>query len=469
MSPTYNLKLTSGRELTTIYPFESNGVDNKSVPKPVTVERSPYGPAFVVPGDFMGRFVEGFEFEIVGKTVYDGEYFVERAEYVRGNTYVFVEMVPADPLPQKVTSSIAPLPPMITYKVLDAASSLKLVGQGAAMYNEDLTWGHAMQLNMLHMLENFASDKAPASPVEGQLWYETNSKRLRVFDGSVFIDVTPEQLTETFTKVFADKLYMSVGGGQMTGSLILSANPSDPLEAATKQYVDSLANGVIWVVPIVDPNLFDDSLTSPVGLTNVAFNRTYIVNGTGEGEWTGFDAHAMQFDGTEWTSILGRPVQVGDRFGVFFGLDDNKLPIGQPQGGLVGNAGSIATVVSVAPISYVFDTPVEPDAVAVKTTQYGSSLLAGRSYTFRGTYGRKMYGVNYRWIEFSGPQLLAVGQGLRYNGNVLTVDANRFGSFVSSAPASSNAAGKHGDWYADDEYIYTYGVTGWRRVASQTF
>lgn len=36
-----------------------------------------------------------------------------------------------------------------------------------------------------------------------------------------------------------DLLYVKLSGGTMTGSLILNADPVLPLEAATKQYVDS--------------------------------------------------------------------------------------------------------------------------------------------------------------------------------------------------------------------------------------
>lgn len=474
MTSTYALKLTNGSELATVYPFESNGVNNKSVPRPVTIDRSGSPPAFVLTGDFSDRFVDGFEFEIIGGTVYDGRYSAFGESVVtRGNTYVFVDFISPDPLPSNITSSNPIAIPEITYHVPAIASSLKLVGQGSSMYNTEMTWGHSMQLNLLHMLENFASDKPPVSPVSGQLWYETNSKRLRIFDGLVFADVSPEQRAELFTQANADKLYVSTGGGQLTGSLILASNPSDPLEAATKQYVDSLANGIVWVVPILDPNLFDDSLSSPPDVTpDVSFHRTYIVKDSGKGEWKGLDNHAVYHDGGSWISVLGRPVKIGDRFGIFIEPDAALLEV-PTAGSLVARAGSIATVVSVDPIRYAFEEPIEPDAVTVKGTSTGSSPYAGFSFTFRGTYGLKQYGLNYRWIEFSGPQLLVVGSGLRYVGNVLTFDTgftdSKYGRRISSAPENSDSPGKAGDWFADDDFMYTYGATGWRRVATHAF
>jgi hypothetical protein len=54
-------------------------------------------------------------------------------------------------------------------------SSLTLVGKGF------LNWGEPIQENLLHILENFASDTAPAYPTLGQLWYDSTLKVLKVY------------------------------------------------------------------------------------------------------------------------------------------------------------------------------------------------------------------------------------------------------------------------------------------------
>lgn len=55
------------------------------------------------------------------------------------------------------------------------------------------------------------------------------------------------------SKSYADSNYLSLGGGTLTGFLTLNADPLDPLEAATKQYVDTaisnVQNGVLNSVP----------------------------------------------------------------------------------------------------------------------------------------------------------------------------------------------------------------------------
>lgn len=219
--------------------------------------------------------------------------------------------------------------------------------------------------------------------------------------------------------------------------------PSSALDAANKAYVDSLANGIIWIQPVKDPNLFADNLTAPPVLdNNIMYHKTYIVNGTGTGGWTGLDNRAVVYDPVQstWVDILGRAVQIGDRFGVFCEPDDNDPLVSLPTGGLTGKAGKIVTVLSVSPYTYADYTPVEPDAFAVTgsnptvnnlTNSYDASPHFGHSYTFRGTWAGTGFGTAFKWIEFSGPQMLVDGAGLRYTGNILNIGA-AFGVTVNA-------------------------------------
>lgn len=502
---TYNFKRSDGTDLASVFPLESNGVGNISVrqAQDIVFDSTVFSPpcnGFVVEHDVRDRFVQGFMFEVTGGTPHDGAHVVnlpgrldgESVAVVKGGrTFIPVPALIKPPVKPTVTSNVEPVA-SLSYNLSGTATPLMLVGQGAPLFNEMETWGSAMQHNMLHILENFASRTPPVAPMEGQLWYEKNTKALRVFNGSDWQDVSVQEFTEQFTQSVADKLYLSIGGGELSGSLVLSSNPAAPMEAATKGYVDAFVNGVVWSSPILDPNLFDDSLSTPphVDEDNLAipFHRTYIVNGVGEGDWEGLDGHAVHHNGVEWISVLGRPVRIGDRFGVYIEPDDILMLSAPTRGGLRGNAGSLATVVATSPLTYAFETPIEPDAVTVKGTPGGSPVHVGHAYTFRGTFGSKEYGTGYRWIEIAGPTLLSAGGGLRYTGNVLNVGVgtgvtvngdlvsldlpfadNRFGRRVNAAPSSSSAPGRQGDWFADDAFLYTYGATGWRRVAATTF
>jgi len=61
------------------------------------------------------------------------------------------------------------------------STSIALVGRNFAGYGEYLNE------NMIHMLENFASVSQPNSPLEGQLWYDSAAKLLKIYDGTSFV------------------------------------------------------------------------------------------------------------------------------------------------------------------------------------------------------------------------------------------------------------------------------------------
>jgi hypothetical protein len=59
---------------------------------------------------------------------------------------------------------------------LDVSTSLRLLGKNYAGY------GEIMAENLVAMLENFSSAAAPSNPLEGQLWFNSESNRISVYD-----------------------------------------------------------------------------------------------------------------------------------------------------------------------------------------------------------------------------------------------------------------------------------------------
>lgn len=492
----------------------------------------------------------------------------------------------------------------LQYTVDRIASPLQLVGRGVTHYNTTTTWGRALQNNSIHMLENFANDTPPLSPLEGQLWFDTSSPSLKVKHvasatgwNSLVVSGMPVQddinmnnnsITALADAVnpgdavnlrTADMRYVNAIGDTMTGTLVMSsnkitsvadtdipagrvidvnlangqdalnmrtadaryvnvtgdtlsgelnmggykithtANPESSQDVATKSYVDSLTSGIVWLQPIKDPSLFDDSLSTPplVADGDILYYRSYYVkpteypingvndalniwsvagdrravilpghkilvknnpssaanmtytvvstalNGTDTritvaeslpntaaiggfiyhagGSWNNKHSHIMAWTGTTWVDVLERPVQVGDRFGVFFELDNDDTTGTHPGGsfaigGGIGTstksaAGKIVTVNSIdgdfsvnwgsiPGSTYPVHTPAEPDAVSVIGAE---SPHYGHSYTFRGQWGVGAYSTDYKWIEFAGPSMLVDGAGLKYSGNILNVGA----------------------------------------------
>jgi len=69
----------------------------------------------------------------------------------------------------------------LTDGVIDtSATDLTLIGKNYKGFGE---W---INENFVHLLENFASTQQPANPLTGQLWYDKQDQRLKIFNGTIF-------------------------------------------------------------------------------------------------------------------------------------------------------------------------------------------------------------------------------------------------------------------------------------------
>jgi hypothetical protein len=66
---------------------------------------------------------------------------------------------------------------LIADRTLDTSSSIKLLGRNYPGY------GEIMAENMVQMLEHFAKDQEPINPIKGQVWFNTTTNTLFVYDG----------------------------------------------------------------------------------------------------------------------------------------------------------------------------------------------------------------------------------------------------------------------------------------------
>jgi len=85
---------------------------------------------------------------------------------------------------------------------------------------------------------------APSSPVEGQIYENSTDHKLYYHDGTAFRDVTylAQVLTLRLDQLAAPNTSLSMG----TQKIINVTNPTSAQDAATKAYVDSLANWTDW-------------------------------------------------------------------------------------------------------------------------------------------------------------------------------------------------------------------------------
>jgi microcystin-dependent protein/cytoskeletal protein CcmA (bactofilin family) len=104
---------------------------------------------------------------------------------------------------------------------INQSLSVGLVGRNS------IAFGQIIAENALHMLENFALDTPPDSPVEGQLWYDTTptNEQLKVYDGTNWIasgglkkaNTAPDVSSSVAGDLWADtdnqQLYLFTGSG----------------------------------------------------------------------------------------------------------------------------------------------------------------------------------------------------------------------------------------------------------------
>lgn len=74
---------------------------------------------------------------------------------------------------------------------LDISTSLGLLGRNYTGY------GEVQNENFVHLLENFANDNPPGRPLPGQIWYQTSSENLNVYDGTEWKPVGSASVSAT--------------------------------------------------------------------------------------------------------------------------------------------------------------------------------------------------------------------------------------------------------------------------------
>ena len=68
----------------------------------------------------------------------------------------------------------------ITDGTVDNTTSLQLFGKSYSGFGEGLNE------NLVKLLENAASTSAPTAPLKGELWFDTTTNQIKVYDGTSF-------------------------------------------------------------------------------------------------------------------------------------------------------------------------------------------------------------------------------------------------------------------------------------------
>jgi hypothetical protein len=74
---------------------------------------------------------------------------------------------------------------------LDSTTDLTFLGRNYAGY------GEVQNENFLKLLENFANTSAPTKPIEGQLWFNTTTKKLTAYDNTTWKTIANLEVSST--------------------------------------------------------------------------------------------------------------------------------------------------------------------------------------------------------------------------------------------------------------------------------
>jgi hypothetical protein len=135
-------------------------------------------------------------------------------------------------------------------------TDLTLFGKSCSSYGEFLNE------NFLHLLENFAKSTSPPRPIEGQIWYDSLEKRLKVYDGNGF--------RLTGGTLVSASLPSSISQGDIwidtarhllhfhDGTSVVLAGPQDPATAGFQIVTvnDKTSNPHMIMKIIIDERLF---------------------------------------------------------------------------------------------------------------------------------------------------------------------------------------------------------------------
>ena len=215
-------------------------------------------------------------------------------------------------------------------------------------------------------------------------------------------DIVSTNVQDALAEVDNEKV--AIAGDTMTGFLTLNADPTLDLHAATKNYVDNLVSGLIWLDPVCLMNLISDVVSTPPGGPTVG--DVYIMpSGVLTGAWSGFAADdVVQWDGTTWDNGGNLDTNFPAARFVVSGTSSTV-----PSGTFTGQNNNVAVRNAGGSPLWSYEIPVMNNAVFV-CNEFSAEA-----------FGQFVFDPDVPvWVQFNGGQIVP-GLNLALSGNVLNV------------------------------------------------
>lgn len=128
---------------------------------------------FTIEGDFSHRFIDGFEFSVIGSAGNNDDYVCAGDSVFNGTSTLI-------PVTTTIASGSIPLGNIQYTASEDAVIPLALFGKKLSQY------GRAINQNFVHLTENFAHEAPPTPATKGQLFYNTTTSTYQSYNGSIW-------------------------------------------------------------------------------------------------------------------------------------------------------------------------------------------------------------------------------------------------------------------------------------------
>ena len=232
----------------------------------------------------------------------------------------------------------------ITDGTINNSTSLTLFGKSYSGF------GEALNENLVKLLENSSSSSAPVAPLKGELWYDSASASLKVYDGSAFKPTGGARAQGTEPTGSAGDLWLDTDDNQVyayTGSAWKLVGPvysdsqllsgwkvEDIQYSGGSHTVSSMyANNVR--VAILSRNTFTPSNSSETSNGFAQINAGITLNSTLGAQLTGNTSQAAALDVSSTSNTSGTVIAGGN----FLRADASDITAGSLQinndGGLI--------------------------------------------------------------------------------------------------------------------------------------
>lgn len=94
-------------------------------------------------------------------------------------------------MPYTINKTTGDVVAVVADGTVDSTLDIKLIGKNYAGY------GELQNENFVALLENFANSTAPAKPIKGQVWFDSDKKKLKFYDGTKFRTTGGAEISDT--------------------------------------------------------------------------------------------------------------------------------------------------------------------------------------------------------------------------------------------------------------------------------